>query len=82
MDPFTQIAIALAMMIVSYVITAAMVKAPEPQKPAALADFTFPQADEGTPQAVFFGDCWTSGWMVLWYGNLRSTAIKSDGSKK
>lgn len=76
MDPFTQLLVALTLMIVSYAITAAMVKTPEPQKPAALEDFKFPQADEGTPQAVFFGDCWTSGWMVLWYGNLRSTPIK------
>lgn len=82
MDPVTQIIISLAMMAVSYIITAALTKAPQPQKPANLEDFKFPQAEEGVPQAVFFGDCWTSGWMVLWYGNLRSTPIKVKMGKK
>jgi hypothetical protein len=44
-------------------------------KPAALGDFNFPQYDEGTSQAVLFGDDWTDGWMVLGYGNYRSTPI-------
>lgn len=48
---------------------------PQAPKPASLSDFDFPQVDEGTPQAVFFGDCWTEGWMVLWYGNLRSAKV-------
>ena len=77
-----QFLIALALMAVSYIISAALIKPPEPQKPAALEDFKFPQADEGTPEAVIFGDVWLDGWMVLWYGNLRNSAIKSSGGKK
>ena len=71
---------ALVFLVVSTAIQAILVK-PVNQKPAALEDFDFPQADEGTPQAVFFGDCWTEGWMVLWYGNMRTTKIKSKGKK-
>lgn len=73
---------ALVFLVASYAIQAILVK-PQPQQgPAALSDFDFPQADEGTPQAVFFGDCWTEGWMVLWYGNYRTSKIQSKGGKK
>lgn len=71
---------ALVFMVASYAIKAILVK-PQNQNPAALSDFDFPQADEGTPQAVFFGDCWTEGWFVLWYGNYRSKKIQSKGKK-
>jgi len=72
---------ALVMMVASFAIQALLVKMPPPQGPAALGDFDFPQAEENTPHAVFFGDCWTEGWMVLWYGNYRSTKILSAGKK-
>lgn len=72
---------ALVFLVASYAIQAILVKPQQPQGPAALSDFDFPQADEGTPQAVFFGDCWTEGWMVLWYGNYRTTKIQSKGKK-
>lgn len=65
---------ALVFLVVSAVLTTILVK-PQAIKPAALEDFDFPQAEEGTPQAVFFGDCWTDGWMVLWYGNYRTRKI-------
>lgn len=50
--------------------------------PATMDDFEFPQADEGTPQIVVFGDVWLSGWTVLSYGNLRTEAITKSGGKK
>ncbi|MBN6060411.1 hypothetical protein [Aggregatibacter actinomycetemcomitans] len=43
---------------------------------ASTKDFNFPQIDEGTPQCVFFGDCWTEDWQVLAYGNYRTSEIK------
>lgn len=51
------------------------------QKPASLEEFEFPQADEGTPQAVTFGDCWTEDWMVLGVGNYRAEAIRTSSGK-
>lgn len=66
---------ALILMVVSTALQMVLVK-PQNQKPAALSDFDFPQIDENTPQTVFFGDCWTDGWMVLWFGNMRTTKIK------
>lgn len=71
---------ALVFMVASYLIQAVLVK-PQKMKPASLEEFDFPQIDEGTPEAVFFGDCWTEGWMILWYGNLRTKKIKSGGKK-
>lgn len=52
------------------------------QTPAAFEDFDFPQADEGTPQAVYFGECWSTSWMVLDVGDYRATPIQKKGGKK
>lgn len=80
---------AIALLIISYTITALTAKKPagvENAKPAVFEDFTFPQHEEGTPQPVVFGDCWIDDWMVLYYGNLRSEAIRvtpeGGGGKK
>lgn len=51
-------------------------------KPAAFEDFEFPQADEGSPQAVYFGECWSTSWMVLAAGDYRTSPIRSKGGKK
>lgn len=79
MDPFTLI-FAISTLVISYVIM------PKPKieapKPSSLGDFDFPQVEEGTPQCVVFGDVWVPDWHILWYGNLRTSAIKSDGGKK
>lgn len=72
--------IAFIMLVVSYVIQSLLVKRPK-IKPAALGDWDFPQAEEGTPQSVIFGDAWVTGPMVLWYGNYRTKKIKSKGKK-
>lgn len=71
---------ALVFTIASAVVQAILIK-PQQATATAFEDFDFPQAEEGTPQAVFFGDCWTDGWMVLWYGNYRTTKIKGGGKK-
>lgn len=53
--------------------------AQQAKSPEALEEIDFPQADEGTPQAVFFGDCWSEDWMVLAVGNYRTSPITSQG---
>lgn len=81
MDPITLI-FGLALMVASYAIQALI--APKATKPtsASLKDFDFPQVTEGTPQSVVFGDVWISDWCVLWFGNMRTSNIKSKGGKK
>jgi len=51
-------------------------------KPTAFEDFEFPQCEEGTPQCVIFGDCWTEDWTVGGLGNFRTRPIKTKGGKK
>lgn len=70
----------LILMVASYAIQSLTMKT-QKIKPASLEDFDIPQVEVGTPQAVFFGDCWTTGWVVLWYGNFRTKKIKSAGKK-
>lgn len=71
---------ALLLLVVSYVIQSFLVKKPK-VKPAALEEIEFSQAEEGTTQAVIFGDVWTGGSQILWYGNYRTIKIKSGGKK-
>lgn len=72
---------AIALLIVSYAITALTAKKPSvtDARPANLKDFTFPQHNEGTPQAVVFGEVWTPDWMVLYYGGLLTDPIRQGG---
>lgn len=67
--------------VASYYINQALAPKPEKAKPAAFDDWDFPQFDEGTSQAVVFGDCWTPDWFVLWYGNYRTKSIKTKSGK-
>jgi hypothetical protein len=78
MDPIT----ALLLIVVSAVISYSMIPKVQPPAPAAFEDFNFPQSDEGTPQCVIFGDCWSEDWMVLAVGNYRTTEIRKDNGKK
>jgi hypothetical protein len=75
---WVQIAIIIISMVISY---AMRPKATNPP-PTALKDIDFPQADEGTPQAVIFGDCWTSDWTVLAVGNYRTDPITATQAQK
>jgi len=45
----------------------------------AFGDGDFPTADEGTPQYVVHGDCWSADWCVVAWGNQRSQKIKKGG---
>lgn len=73
---------AIFMMVMSYLISYSMMPKQQGPVPEALADIDFPQADEGTPQCVVFGDCWISDWTVLAVGNYKVEAIKQKKKKK
>ncbi len=78
MEPTT----AIIYLIISLMITAAMMPKVQPRPPEAFEDIDFPQADEGTPQCVIFGDCWVEDWTVLAVGNYRTEEIRGEGGKK
>lgn len=80
--PISAFVWAIGSLIASFAIQVILRPTPQKQKAAALEDFDFPQVDEGTPQAVIFGDVWIEDWHVLWYGNLRTSKIRSKGGKK
>lgn len=65
--------------IVSYYASSQMMKNRQKRDPLTEKDVDIPQIDEGTPQAVLHGDCWTSGWTVLGWGNLQSEGVKEHG---
>jgi hypothetical protein len=73
---------AIGVLIASFLIQ--VLTAPKPVKPkaASLDEFDFPQADEGTAQCVFFGEGWAMDMSPLWFGNYRTSAVKSSGGKK
>lgn len=72
--------VSFALMIASFALTALLTPRQKIQ-PASIEEFDFPQVEEGTEQAVFFGDCWTAGWQVVWFGNMRTKKIRSKGKK-
>lgn len=78
--PLILLAIAIVVLALSYVITSMLVKKPK-TKPASLEDFDSPQTEEGTPEYVLFGDHWSEGPMILWYGNYRTKKIYAEGGK-
>lgn len=74
---WVQILYYFAVMVASYFLNQALTKTNSTKPEAATADdWDFPQTEEGTPQCIFFGDCWTPDWQVLDYGNYRYEAIK------
>ena len=73
---------ALYWLAASLVLSIILAPTPVVPKPAAFEDFDFPQSDEGTPQAVYFGECWSTSWMVLGVGDYRTSAIRKRGGKK
>ena len=74
--------IQLALLVVSYFVSAALAPKPPVPKPAAIEDFDVPVAEQGRPVPVVFGTVTLTGANVLWYGDLRTTAIQEKGGKK
>lgn len=73
---------ALYFLIASLVISYALAPKAQSRAPENFSDIEFPQVDEGTPQAVIFGDCWSGDWTVIGLGNYRTTEIRGGGGKK
>lgn len=68
----------IAALVVSY----SMVPKPQSQPPAGLGDFQVPTAEEGREIPVLFGTRDITGPNVVWYGDLRTVAVKKKGGKK
>jgi hypothetical protein len=78
MDPFTQLLIGLFLSFVG----ALFAPKPKPPKPGKLEDFAIPKATEGDVIGKVFGTVMIEDASVGWYGDLKTTAIKSKSGKK
>ena len=71
-----------AVLIISTVISLALMPKPPVPKPADITDFDAPTAEEGRPIPVVFGTVKVTGANVLWYGALYNEAIRKKSGKK
>lgn len=68
----------VALVIAVIAIVVAYVMAPKPQSvtPAGLSEFQLPTAEVGREIPVLFGTRIIEGPNVVWYGHLKSIAVK------
>ena len=76
MNWLIQLAIMAVLMFVSYLIR------PKQNTISPAKDLDLPIAQEGEPIVVVFGERWVKGYNVVWYGDLRTTSIKSSAGLK
>lgn len=69
-------------MIAATIASIALAPKPPKPKPASLADFQAPTAEQGRPIPVIFGTINVTGPNVIWYGDLGTEPVYSDGGKK
>ncbi len=72
----------VAVFVVALVVSYAMMPKPQSQPPAGLGDIQAPTAEEGREIPVLFGTRDINGPNVVWYGDLRTVAIRKKGGKK
>lgn len=74
--------IAAIIFVVALIVAVAMMPKPQSQPPAGLGDIKAPTAEDGREIPVLFGTRDLEGPNVVWYGHLRTVAIKKKGGKK
>lgn len=72
----------IAVYIVALVVSYASMPKPQNKKPAGLGDIETPTAEVGREIPVLFGTRDLNGPNVVWYGHLRTVAVKKKGGKK
>lgn len=68
--------------VVALVVGYALQPKPQTTPPPGLGTVTAPTAEEGREIPVLFGTRDLQGPNVVWYGDLRTVAIKKKGGKK
>lgn len=72
----------VAVFVVALAVSYAMRPKPQAPPPAGLGDIQAPTAEEGREIPVLFGTRDIKGPNVVWYGDLRTVAIRKKGGKK
>jgi len=70
-----------AQVVISLVLTALFSSSPDAPDAATLEDFDAPMVGKGDSYAVIFGTFLLKSANVLWYGDLRTTEVKTSGGK-
>jgi hypothetical protein len=74
--------IQLAISLVLYAVSYALMPNPEGPKNAVAGELDIPHPPMGEPIPVVFGRVWIKDAGVVYYGNPVQKAIKSEGGKK
>lgn len=69
----------VAFLVVSLVLSYMLAPKPDTPDPAKLEDLDVPTADPARKVPVVFGTVWIQDPNVVWYGDLDTEKIKSDG---
>jgi hypothetical protein len=74
----------ISYIVIGLVLTLALMPRPKTpgMKPATLDDFAAPTAEDGREIPVLFGTRDIEGPNCVWYGDLKTKAIKAKGGKK
>lgn len=72
----------VALLVVSFVVQYALAPKPQAQRPQGIEDFDVPTAEEGREIPVLFGTREIRAPNIVWYGDLRTVAVKKKGGKK
>lgn len=72
----------LVVFALALVVSYSMMPKPESRPPAGLDEIQAPTAEVGREIPVLFGRRKLEGPNVVWYGHLRTVAIKKKGGKK
>lgn len=72
----------IAILVIAVVAAYALRPKPETQPPAGLGEIEAPTAEEGREIPVLFGTRDIKGPNVVWFGHLKTVAIRKKGGKK
>lgn len=72
----------LAVFVVALVVAYSAAPKPQSVPPAGLGDINAPTAEDGREIPVLFGTRVLKGPNIVWYGHLKTVAIRKKGGKK
>lgn len=72
----------IATFLISLVVVSRLTPKSEAIKPAGLSDIDAPTAEVGREIPVLFGTREIKSANVVWYGDLKTVAVKKSGGKK
>lgn len=72
----------VAVFVAAFAVSYFMMPKPETRPPAGLDEIQLPTAEVGREIPVLFGTRKISGPNVVWFGDLRTVAVKKKGGKK